>query len=109
MKINECFVCWTPNGPQWPEGMRGKVRLFPASAGEADLAAFPFKHGKCHPWAHDPRRETREVYALGVAILLIDRDNLDLATVHQLMLQIDEYQTGCAPELLEPRSQHEEL
>lgn len=108
MKISEVILAWTPDCPEYPAGFRGKLRLFAAGTPEADLQLFTHRAGRGSPRAHDPRREVREAYAVGIATLMIDRDGLDFRAVHQAMLQVEEYATGSAPELLETRSQHSE-
>src|SRR3977135_2104112 len=100
MKISECVIAWTPMDERYPAGMRGKLRVYPASAGEADLAPFACKAGRFDARAQDPRREVREAYVMMIALMATQRDGLDVASVHQLMLQVEEYRSGCAPELL---------
>jgi hypothetical protein len=100
MKLNECTICWTPNRAEFPSGMRGKVRLFATTAGASEMAVFPCRVRHTEARANDPRREIREAYALGIAFILYERDRLDVSYVHQTMLAIEEYRSGCASELL---------
>jgi hypothetical protein len=100
VKIGDVTICWTPDGPQYPAGFRGKVRCFPAGTPEADLELFACRAGRVDTLAHDPSLEKRQAYALKLALFMTQRDGLNLAAVHQLMLAIDEYRSGCAPELL---------
>ncbi|MGB9331493.1 MAG: hypothetical protein WCB10_12060 [Steroidobacteraceae bacterium] len=108
MRIGDVTLCWSANREEVPAGFRGKLRIFPAGTAEADLAPFAHRGGRTDPRAHDPRRENREAYVVALATMLVDRDGLDFRTVHQAMLAVEEYATGCAPELLEVRYPHEE-
>jgi hypothetical protein len=100
MKISECVIAWTPMDERYPAGMRGKLRLFSATAGQDEMTPFPCRAGRFDARAQDPRREAREAYVMMVALMATQRDGLDVASVHQLLLQIEEYRSGCAPELL---------
>jgi hypothetical protein len=100
MKISDVTVAWTPDRPEYPPGFRGKLRFLPMGTGEADIALFACKAGRFDARAQDPRRETREAYVMMIALMMTQRDGLDVASVHKLLLQIEEYRSGCAPELL---------
>lgn len=105
MKIGEVVICWTPNTSEFPAGFRGKARIFtPTMTTQEAIAPFARRAGKIDPRAHDSREEVRQAYALMIAIAMSERDGLDLARVHQLMLSIDEYASGCAEEL--PQASH---
>ena len=64
------------------------------------MTPFPRRAGRCDARAQDVRLEVRQAYALMIAFALSERDGIDRAVVHDTMLQIDEYASGCAPELL---------
>jgi hypothetical protein len=109
MKITDCTIAWTPDRPEYPAGMRAKCRIFPGGAPQADLAPFPCQAGRFDARAQDPRPEVREAYVLAIALMMSERDGLDVGLVHRFFLQhIDEYREACAPELLEAYSQHSE-
>ena len=105
MKISDATLAWTPDRPEYSAGMRGKCRLFPATAGEADIAPFACKAGRFDARAQDQRSEVREAYVMMVALMMSQRDGLDVGSVHRFFLEhIDEYREACAPELLEAHS-----
>ena len=99
MKIGEVIIAWTPNKDSYPEGMRGKARLFPGSTPLDQLAPFACRGGHCDAQAHDPNPEKRQAYALRVAFVMSERDGLDAGDVHELMLEVDEYR-AVAPDLV---------
>lgn len=99
MKLADCSICWTPNLPQYPSGMRGKMRVFPAGTAPDHLAPFPRRAGLCDAQASDTRPEVRQTHALRVAFVASERDGLDAAHVHEQMLQVDEYRV-VAPDLV---------
>jgi hypothetical protein len=99
MKISDAVIVWTPNCEQYPTGFRGKAIIFPASARPDEITPFARRAGRADPRAHDPRLEVRQAYALMIAMVMSERDGLDLASVHQLMLTIEEYASGCAEDL----------
>ena len=100
MKISEAVICWTPDRTDFASGMRGKARIFPASTGVDEMAPFARRAGRSDARAHDARLEVRQAYCLMIAFAMSERDGLDPVGVHQLMLGIEEYAAGCAPELL---------
>jgi hypothetical protein len=80
--------------------MRGKARIFAATEVSAEgIKPFPRSFRHIDPRANDPRLDRRQTWALQIAFLMIVVDGLDLRDVHQLMLSIDEYVTGCADDL----------
>jgi hypothetical protein len=99
VRISDATICWTPNCERYPAGFRGKARIFPSSARPDEITPFARRGGHADPRAHDPRLEVRQAYALMIAMAMSERDGLDLASVHQLMLSIEEYASGCAEEL----------
>jgi hypothetical protein len=109
VKISEATICWTPNLPKYPSGMRGKARIFPVTAGMDEMKPFPCRAGRSDPRAHDPRLELRQTFALMIAMIMTERDGLGLNVVHQLMLSIDEYASGCAEDLLPDSKQETHL
>jgi hypothetical protein len=102
MKIADCFICWTPVAEKYPSGFRGKIRLFQAGTAHVDMAPFACKAGRFDARAQDPRPEIRQAYVLMIALMMSERDGLNVASVHRFFLEhIDEYAAACAPELLE--------
>jgi hypothetical protein len=99
VKISEATVCWTPNRPEYPSGMRGKARIFATTAGTDEMTPFVRRAGRSDPRAHDPSLERRQTYALMIAFVMHQRDDLDIAAVHKLMLSIDEYASGSTEDL----------
>jgi hypothetical protein len=99
MRIGDAMICWTPNRPEYPSGMRGKARIFESTAGADEMTPFPCRAGRTDPRAHDPRLEARQTWSLQIAFVMHERDGLSVATVHKLMLGIDEYASGCAEDL----------
>jgi hypothetical protein len=101
VKISDCTICWTPVSEEYPSGFRGKVRLFPAGTAPADMAPFACRAGRFDARAQDPRPEVRGAYVLMVALMMTERDGLDVGLVHRWMLEnVDEYAAACAPDLL---------
>ena len=94
MKISDCFICWTPDRPEFPAGFRGKCRLFPAGTAVADMKLFACAAGRFDDRAQDPRREVREAYVLEASFTMTERHGLDRASVNQLLLQVEEYESA---------------
>lgn len=101
MKISEALIVWTPRSQLHPSGFRGKARIFPAGTQEEHVKPFARRAGSCDARAHDARLEVRQNYALTIANVLVLRDGLDAATVHKLMIDIEEYASGTADEMLQ--------
>jgi hypothetical protein len=108
VKLSEVVICWTPDRPEYQAGMRGKARIFSATAGRDDVGPFPCRAGHVDPRAHEPRLELREAYVMGIANVMSQRDGLEVSLVHRLLLRIDEYRSGCAPELLNAMTEGEQ-
>jgi hypothetical protein len=100
VKLSDSIIAWTPARGGYPAGFRGKCRLFPGTTCAEDTAPFAHRAGRADPRAHDARLEVRQAYALMLAFAMSERDGLDVAAVHAVMLGVDEYRAGCAPELL---------
>jgi hypothetical protein len=91
MKLASIILAWTPNLSQYPQGMRGKVRVFPAGTPADQLAPFPYRAGAVDAAAHDPRPEVRYAYILGVSLAFTTRDHFDVVETHNFLRAIDEY------------------
>jgi hypothetical protein len=100
MRIADALIVWTPNRELYSPGFRGKVRIFPAGTQEEHVRPFALRAGSCDARAHDSRLEVRQAYALAIANVMVLRDRLDAAAVHNLMLELEEYISGTAEELV---------
>src|SRR6267378_6636330 len=102
MKIASIILAWTPNLPQHAQGMRGKVRGFPAGTPADQLAPFPYRAGAVDAAAHDPRPQVRYAYILGVSLAMTQRDHFDVVETHHFLRAIDEYAQALAEADLVP-------
>jgi hypothetical protein len=80
--------------------MRGKARIFGPTAGADEMTPFACRAGRNDSRAHDPRLEMRQTWALQIAFVMHERDGLDTAAVHKLMLSIEEYASGSTEDLV---------
>jgi hypothetical protein len=102
VKISDCTICWTPNSERYPVGFRAKVRIFSAGTPDPEMAPFACRAGRFDARAQDPRAEVRGAYVLAIALMMTERDGLDVEAVHRFLVDhIEEYRSACAPELLE--------
>jgi hypothetical protein len=100
VRLADCVIVWCPDSARYPQGFRGKARIFPAPGGEeAWRTHFPCVAGRVHEQAHHPDSAARSNYIMRVAATMVS-DGLVRSDVHRLLLRISEYRAAVAPQFL---------
>ncbi len=91
MRATELILCWNPGTDQ--------VRTVPFPDYKDLSGPYAMTGLACYAELHKMTPEQLKTACFIEAIHLIVRDRCDPAAVHKALLEVDEYRSGCAPDM----------